>query len=118
MTVFGDARADMAAKLVAAGVPATTDPGFTPPAVLVDLASAVSPGSGALGVWPGTVPVKLVAAPPGDAAAAAWLETQLQAVLSTLGPAPFTPATYTGPGDQSWPMYELSYPVKFPNPNC
>jgi hypothetical protein len=119
MSVFGDIRGELAGKLAAAGLPATTDPGALVPFVLVDLVRSPNPAAGSLAIWPSVVPVKIVAGPPGDAAAAAWLEESLQTVLATCGPAPFAPDTYTGAtGDLRLPMYEITYPVNIPNPNC
>lgn len=119
MSVFGDVRADMAAKLTAAGVAGVTlDPAANPPFVLVDLVTLDGPPSG-IGVWPGTVAIKLVVPPPGDAKAATALEDTLEAVLRTLGRAPAYPETYTaGPGSAECPSYRLLYPVHVPNPDC
>lgn len=117
MSVFGDARATIAGKLTAAGLAGvTTDPAALPPFVLVDLVTldrAVG-----VGAWGGSVPVKIVVPPPGDAAAGEALETALEVVVATLGFAPAVPGVYRGAGDRELPAYTLTYPVDIPNPNC
>lgn len=116
MSVFRDARDELAAKLTAAGSPATVDPAALPPFVLVDLIT-INTNTPGIGTWSGTVPVKIVAAPPGDLAAATFLEDQLELVLRTLGRAPATPGLYLA-GGKELPSYTVTYPVHVPNPDC
>jgi hypothetical protein len=116
VSVFADVRADLAGKLTAAGLAVTLDPGALAPFVLVDLIRSTGAARG-VGAWPGEAPVKIVAAPPGDTAAADWLQDTLEVVLVTLGWAPFVPATYEQSG-KTLPMYEVTYPVTVPNPAC
>ena len=117
MTVFGDVRADMAAKLTAAGLTnVTLDPAALPPFVLVDLAT-VDTAQG-VGAWGATVPVKVVIPPPGDAAGAAALEAGLEVVLTTLGFARAVPGRYTTGDGKELPSYTCTYAVQVPNPNC
>ena len=115
MNVFGDLRADYAGKLAAAGLTnVTTDPNALVPFVLVDAISGPGTGAG-VGGWQGNLPIRIVAAPPGDGPTLAGLEEQLQVVLVTLGAAPFSADTY---GPKELPAYTVTYPVTVPNPNC
>lgn len=116
MNAFDTAREAMAGKLTAAGVPATLDPAANVPFVLVDLVTVT--GASGIGAWAATVPVKIVAAPPGDAAAARWLGDQLELVLRTLGAAPAAPGTYLQGEANRCPAYTVTYPYDVPNPDC
>jgi hypothetical protein len=114
---FGDVRADMAAKLAAAGLAGVTlDPAALAPFVLVDLAT-VDTAEG-VGAWGATVPVKIVVPPPGDADAVAALEAGLEVVLVTLGFARAVPGRYTTGDGKELPSYTCTYAVHIPNPNC
>lgn len=113
MNAFGDVRAELAAKLVAAGAPATTDPRASPPAVIIEPAR-VDAASG-IGAWSCVIPVVIYSPPPGDAASLAWLETELQRCLVTLG---FARADYTTGGLKDVPLYRLEYVLDVPNPTC
>jgi hypothetical protein len=119
VTTFGDVRGDMAGKLTAGGVAAVTlNPASEPPFVLVDLVTLRLPTQG-IGAWPGAVAVRIVHPPPGDAAAAGWLETQLESVLVALGGAEAVPTTHRiGATDVACPAYVVLYPVTVPNPTC
>jgi hypothetical protein len=115
VTVFGDLRAEYAAKLVAAGADmATTDPGANVPMVLIQPVTIT--GTQGVGAWTGDLVVSIVVPPPGDADAGAALEALLQVVLTTF-PAPTSavPGTY---GPTELPAYTVTYPVTVPNPNC
>jgi len=114
---FADVRADLAAKLAAAGLPATIDPAGNVPFVLVDLPSVVAL-TGGIGAWTSEVPVKIVAAPPGDATSTTWLCDQLELVLRTLGPALASPGQYTHGAGKLCPSYTVTYPADIPNPDC
>lgn len=116
---FGQYRADMAARLTPAapvGVTVTTDPAVGPPMILVDLV-ALDAALG-IGAWEGTVPVKCVTGPPGDAANNALLEEMAAHVLAVLGFSPLTHSTYRPTAETALPMYELTYPALVPNPRC
>ena len=117
MSAFTDARATIAGKLTAAGVPGVTvDPAALAPFVLVDLVTVNR--SVGIGAWGASVPVKIVVPPPGNAEAAAALEATLETVLRTLGYAPAVPGVYRGAGDTEHPAYTLTYPVDISNPDC
>ena len=116
MNGFTDTRAEIAGKLLAAGVTnPTLNPAASPPCTLVGLGT-VDRAAG-VGAWGASIPVRILVPPPGDAAAAAELETQLELVLLTLGYAPAVP-TYATVGAVDVPCYELTYPRDIPNPNC
>jgi hypothetical protein len=117
VSAFGDTRESIAGKLRAAGVEGvTTDPAALAPFVLVDLITVDRPAG--VGAWGASVPVKIVVPPPGDAAAAAALETALELVLRTLGYAPAIPGVYRGAGTTEQPAYTLTYPIDVSNPDC
>lgn len=116
MNAFDRARTTLAELLVDAGVPGVTlDPAALVPFVLVDLVT-VTEAQG-VGGWRCSVPVKLVAAPPGNADAAAWLGDRLEAVLRAAGFAPAAPGTYPA-GGKDCPSYTLTYPLNITNPDC
>lgn len=117
MNPIGDDRAEMAAKLVAAGGNATTDPAAQVPCILVSGAEPDHPSG--VGAWGFLTKVRILVPPPGDAAAMAALEEGLVLVLRTLGFARGTLTTYRmSTGGQDVPCYELSYPRDIPNPDC
>lgn len=118
MNPFGDHRATIAAKLVAAGVTvATIDPAASPPFVLIG-AVTLDHAEG-VGGWGGSVAVTIAVPPPGDLEALTALEELLTAVYGTLGFAPARTAQYQGgAGATSLPAYQLTYPAIIPNPNC
>lgn len=117
MSAFTDARTAIAGKLTAAGVDGVTlDPAALAPFVLVDLATLDR--AAGVGAWGVSIPVKIVVPPPGDAAAAAALESTLELVVRTLGFAPGAPGVYRGAGDKELPMYALTYPTEVSNPDC
>lgn len=117
MSVFQAERETIAGKLAAAGVaPVTLDPRAPVPCVLVDV-PAVDSAQG-VGGWRCTIPVRIVAAPPGGADAAAWLLDQLQVVLAAYpGAVPAAPGTYPR-NDVDCPAYTVPVPVDVSNPNC
>lgn len=118
MSAFGDYRADLVAKLVAAGITATGDPAARPPFVLVGLVTTTA--AEGIGSWAATIPVTVAVPPPGDAAAGAALEQMTEAVYGVLGFAPARPTTYSPGGDRdtALPCYQLTYPASIPNPAC
>lgn len=114
MSTFHDVRAEVAGKLTAAGVPdVTLDPAANVPYVLVDAITVT--GSAGYGGWTGTLPVRIVVPPPGNAAALAALEDRLELVLVALGGIPSDPGVI---GPTEAPAYTVSVPVDIPNPNC
>jgi hypothetical protein len=114
---MGDARAVLADACRAAGVAATTDPGAVPPMVLVDAGTYREPAG--LGGWAVVIPVRVVAPAPGDAAALAWLEDTVEAVLAVAGWASAEPGTWApSPVVAALPAYTLAYARTIPNPNC
>lgn len=115
MSTFGDVRADYLGKLRGAGITtATLDPVALVPFVLVDAISGPGVGLG-VGAWAGELPIRVVVPGPGDAAALEALEIALEAVLATLGAAPFRLELY---GPKQLPAYTVTYPVAVPNPTC
>jgi len=114
---MGDARADMAAKLTAAGATATTDPAHLAPMVLID-AGRWRAASG-VGGWDVDIPVRCVVPPPGDAAALAALEAMVETVLATLGWAAAEPGVWAPSSNaDAIPTYTLTYSTQIPNPSC
>lgn len=113
MSVFDDIRADMAAKLTAAGVTATTNPVAVAPFVLVGVPTMTA--AAGVGGWAGTFPVWIVTPPPDNVAGLAWRLDQLEAVYAALGFAPAYPDRW---GDRDAPAYVLSFPTTVPNPAC
>lgn len=118
MSTFTDTRAELVGKLTAAGVlNPTLNPAAAAPCTLVGLATVTN--SAGIGAWGATVPVRILVPPPGDAAAAAALEHELELVLRTLGYAPAVPTTYrASSAGVEIPCYELTYPRDIPNPDC
>lgn len=117
MNPFGDHRADVAGKLVAAGVEnVTTDPAARPPFVLVGLITTNA--AEGIGAWAATFPVTVVVPPPGDAAAATSMETTVAAVYAALGFGPARPTIYSATPDAPLPAYQITYQASIPNPAC
>lgn len=117
VTSMGDARANVAAALVAAGATATVDPAHLPPMILVD-AGRWRAASG-VGGWDVEIPVRCIVAPPGDAAALAALESMVEQVLDVIGWAPAEPGTWAPtPAAEGIPAYTLTYFRQIPNPAC
>ena len=87
-----------------------------PPYVLVDVPT-ITGGAGRAG-WSATIPIRVVAAPPGTASALSWLldtvETVLRTVLTAAGA---DPGTVDAAGKQC-PAYTITVPVQIPNPDC
>jgi hypothetical protein len=117
VSAFGDLRAEIAGKLIAAGVAATTDPAANPPFVLVGPANPRTSPNAGVGAWSVIVPISIATPPPSDAATLAWREDQLEAVLIALGPIDGDDGTYTFIG-KDLPAYRLEYRTEAPNPNC
>jgi hypothetical protein len=120
VTGFADARAELAGKLAAAGVTnPTLNPAASPPCTLIGGARSGGRGSVGVGAWPAVIPVRILVPPPGDGAALAALEHELELVLRTLGYAEYTDTTYRhSTAGQDLPCYELAYPRDIPNPDC
>lgn len=119
MSALGDWRADLAAKLVAAGLPATLDPAASPPFVLVAPGDWIA--ASGVGAWSCSVPVVVATPPPGDAGQLAWLEDTAEAVYAVAGFP--TGGAFHGtyaPNDQApaLPAYTLTYLPDVPNPAC
>lgn len=116
MNTFQVEREDVAGKLTAAGVPfVTLDPVAPLPCVLVDVPRDIVPVG--IGGWTCELPVRVVAAPPGNVAAAAWLLDVLELVLRTYptvraGPDPITR------NDRECPAYTATLYRSVPNPDC
>lgn len=115
MSNLNDERVTLAAKLAAAGVPATLDPRQPAPCVLVDLPT-ISRGAG-IGGWSCEYPVVVLAVPPGGADAVVWMLEQTELVLRTLGPADAVPGRYD-PAGKDLPAYTITYTRDVPNPDC
>ncbi|RPH37159.1 MAG: hypothetical protein EHM90_00005 [Chloroflexi bacterium] len=116
MSVFTDARVDIAGKLTAAGLTVTLDPRAPLPCVLVD-APTVESAAG-VGGWSVIVPVQIIAPPPGGADALVWLLDALEMVLTVYPAAmPAVPTTITR-NDQDCPAYTVPVAAAVTNPNC
>lgn len=112
-------RAQLAAVLVAAGVDAVTLVRTeVAPFVFVGLPTGTGQNIG-IGAWRCEYPITAVGIGPGDSDAAAWLLTQVELILRTLGLAVFRPTSWsTGPDGPDLPAYQLTYPRDVPNPDC
>lgn len=109
-------REAIAAELTAAGVAnVSLDRGQAPPFVLVGGPTGPATPPRALGLWPCTIPVTVIALPPGDTANSAWMLEQVTTILRTLGWSGFTPTQW---GDEQLPAYQLTYARSVPNPDC
>lgn len=115
MNVIETDRRELAAKLVAAGVPATTDPSTLPPFVLV-APPTLLPGT-ALGVWELAHLVKIVHPAPGDVTAQEWMTDQLELIAGTVRIDRADPATETV-GDDRLPAYLVEITRTIVNPFC
>lgn len=115
MSAFGDVRAELVGKLVAAGVPASGDPARQAPCVLVD--ACLVTGTAGIGAWTVTTPVVILATPPLDAKGLAWMEEQLEAVLLALGPGRALYRTYNLAG-KDLPAYVVEIAGEAANPTC
>lgn len=117
MNVFQAEREAIAGKLTAAGVTGVTlDPRAPLPCVLVD-APTVDTSQG-VGGWRVTVPISIIAAPPGGTDALAWLLDQLEPVLAAYpGAVPATPGTVIR-NDVDCPAYTVPIATDIANPNC
>jgi hypothetical protein len=106
MSSFSEARNAVAATLTAAGVtPVSLDPRGQPPFVLVDAPSSVAPQN-AGSTWNLAIPVRIIAAPPGNAEALDWMLEQLETVLVALDPNDCTARAGTYPvNDKDCPAY-------------
>jgi hypothetical protein len=117
VNIFDQVRAELAGKLTAADVAAVTvDPRAPIPCVLVDVPTVdVSAG---VGGWRVTVPVRIIAAPPGGTEALTWMLDQLEAVMVLWpGAVPAAPGTYPR-NDQDCPAYTVPVVVDVTNPTC
>jgi hypothetical protein len=115
---FSTAREEIAGKLAAAGIAATTNPRAALPCVLVGLPDSGTTSLG-VGAWPAVMPVHICVPPPGDGDAAVWLLEQLTAVLVAYPSAgtDWSHGTVTHGGDDV-PAYTVNIPTEIPNPNC
>ena len=117
MNVFQAERESIAGKLTAAGVAAVTlDPRAPLPCVLVDVPSIdVAQG---VGGWRVTIPVRIIAAPPGGTDALGWMLDQLEPVLATYPVAvPAAPGTVNR-NDVDCPAYTVPVAADITNPSC
>jgi hypothetical protein len=92
-------RDAIAGKLAAGGVPVVTDPrDVTPPCIVVGLPRVIARLTGC--VYDITVPVNIVAGPPGNGDAVAWMLEQVPGVLDALGAEAAAPGTFNVAGDE------------------
>jgi hypothetical protein len=116
LNAFGPVRDEIAGKLTAAGAAAVTvNPRAQVPCVLVGPVTV--DGSAGIGAWAGTATVSVLAPPPGDLDALAWLEEQLTAVMVTY-PGAFADHRTVSHSDVDVPGYVVTFPVQILNPNC
>lgn len=113
MSAANDVRHDLAGKLAAAGLPATTDPRAVAPFVLVGEPTMLGPVG--IGGWTLEVPVHVVAPAPGDEASLEWRLEQAEAVCRVVGADAYTPDVY-GAGDL--PAYLVRVLADVTNPDC
>ncbi len=113
MSAANDHRHDLAAKLVAAGVPATTDPRAVAPAVILGEPSML--GAVGVGGWMIEYPVHVVSPSPGDEASLNWRLDQAEMVCRVVGADNYTPDNY-GTGDL--PAYLVRVVADVTNPDC
>jgi hypothetical protein len=116
VNVFQAERESIAGKLTAAGVTVTLDPRAPLPCVLVDVPTVE--GSQGVGGWRATIPVQIIAAPPGGLDALGFLLDRLETVLTVFpGAVPAAPGTITR-NDVDCPAYTIPVPADIINPTC
>jgi hypothetical protein len=116
MNVFDTDRAEIAGKLTANGVAnVTLDPRGQLPCVLVELPRVL--GLQGVGGWEVEQHIHLIAPPPGDRDALAWLLDQLELVLTTFYGAEAEPTTITR-NDADCPAYVVRLTRSITSPNC
>jgi len=117
VNVFQAEREVIAGKLTAAGCPGVTlDPRAPLPCVLVDVPSVENRVG--VGGWSCSIPVRILAAPPGGVDAAAWMLDQLEIVLGAYPAAlPAVPGTHPR-GDSDVPAYTVPVALTVTNPTC
>jgi hypothetical protein len=116
VSVFHDARVELAGKLTAAGIERVTlDPTASPPFVLVG--PHTGDGSVGVGGWSITVPITVAVPPPADAPAYVFLADVVEAICRTIGWIDHRPTTYTL-GTTELPAYELPVALDVTNPDC
>lgn len=115
MGVFTDARADLAGRLVDAGVVGVSvDQLGVPPMVLVGLPERVEAAN--LHHWSAVLPVWVIAPPPGGVDSITWLLDTLPLVLHTLYPFDVVdPEPYQLAG-KDCPAFRVDVPVTLTNP--
>ena len=117
MNVFDTDREQVAGKLTAAGVAnVTLDPRGQLPCVLVELPRKFDSSQG-IGGWPLELQIHLIASPPGDVDAVAWLHDQLELVTVTFPDCEFDPTTVTR-NDADCPAYIVRLARSVTSPNC
>jgi hypothetical protein len=113
VSAIDDERHDLAAKLTAAGVAATTDPRAVAPCVMVGVPRVVE--TVGIGAWSVEFPLWVVSPPPDSDTAVAWRLEQLETVYATTGFARADPTTF---GDKAAPAYLATYTRSVNNPAC
>jgi len=111
---IGQARRDIAAKLTANGVPCSTDPKVTTPAVLVGSPTVV--GSQGIGGWQVEFPIQILGTPPGNEQSLDWMLDQLEMALAIFPGSAF-PRVVDHAGGEC-PAYVLTVVQSVANPNC
>ena len=114
MSNIGQARADIAAKLVANGVACSTDPKVTVPAVLVGSPTVLNPEG--IGGWRCEFPINIMGVPPGNEESLEWMLDALEAALVVFPGSAF-PRTIDHNGGEV-PAYVLTITQSVANPNC
>lgn len=114
MSNLNDMRTEIAGKLTANGVDASTDPKVQVPAVLVGAPSVL--GSQGVGGWTVEFPVQIMGVPPGNEASLTWMLGVLEAALVVFPGSAF-PRTVDHNGGEV-PAYVLTVSKFVSNPNC
>lgn len=114
MSNLNTIRAEIAGKLTANGVPCSTDPKVTVPAVLVGAPTVL--GNEGIGGWRVEYPIQIMGTPPGNEQSLAWMLDALEAALVVF-PGSASPRTIDHNGADV-PAYVLTVNQFVANPNC
>lgn len=105
------ARADVIAKITAEGVQVVDDPrNIVPPCVLVGMPRRLTRQGACL--VNATLPVTVIAPPPGNLDAATWLLDTTEQLMATLSAETAETGTTSAPSSQTrLPTYTLEVPI-------
>lgn len=114
MSNLNEMRLEIAGKLNANGVVASTDPKATVPTVLVGAPSVL--GAQGVGGWTVEFPIQIMGVPPGNEESLTWMLGVLESALVVFPGAAFPRTIDHNGGDV--PAYVLTVSKFVSNPNC